>query len=319
MRWIAIKLVWVGYREGGISAIRDNAVVKTHNSRPDGLADGIVQDIAEDRSGTLWVGTAAGLSRFRNGVWTTWRPKQGIPGEGVRGIVEDDHGALWLITAQGLSRMPIATLDQSPDGRPQPLSLSFYGQSDGLRLGGSAGMANPRVAKADDGQLWISTNDGVAIVDPSRIRTNHVPPPVAIEQMLVDGRADGGRSGHAEIAFRGRLVQFTYTGLSLMVPERVRFKYKLEGRDRDWIDAGGRRNAAYADLRPGKYRFRVIASNNDGLWNEAGRGAGVPRRSLLLSDRLVSGFVHHPSSSGDLWHLPVPHATGGDAFPAGGG
>jgi signal transduction histidine kinase len=130
-------------------------------------------------------------------------------------------------------------------------------------------MMGPRLARSGDGRLWVRTEDGIAVVDPARIRSNPLPPPVVIEQVLVDGRPVEINSA-SEIAFRGREMQITYTGLSLVVPERVRFHYKLDGLDRTWTDAGTRRNVVYVNLPPRRYRFRVIACNNDGVWNTSG-------------------------------------------------
>jgi signal transduction histidine kinase len=130
-------------------------------------------------------------------------------------------------------------------------------------------MASPRIAKANDGRLWAATEDGVAVIDPSRIRGNPVPPPVSIEQLLADGRPfeTGPASG---IELRASELQIVYTGLSFTVPESVRFRYRLDGLDRNWTDAGTRRNVTYVNLPPGKYLFRVTASNNDGVWNTTG-------------------------------------------------
>ena len=260
-------VLWIGYFRGGVTEI-DGDTVRSFTSR-EGLAGGPIQAIAQDRSGAVWVGARDGLSRFRNGVWTTWELRHGVPEGGVQGIIADDHDALWLMTSQGLSRLEIATLNQSSDTSLKNLEFRFHGQSDGVRLAAAPVMANPRTAKAADGRLWICTDDGVAIVDPARIRGNPLPPPVAIEQIVVDGKPmDMGPA--REVTFRGRQVHITYTGLSLMVPERTRFRYKLDGLDPDWTDAGARRNVDYVNLPPGRYRFHVIACNNDGVWNVTG-------------------------------------------------
>jgi signal transduction histidine kinase len=160
-------------------------------------------------------------------------------------------------------------LNSTPDGRPSKLSQILYSSNDGLKPMRNATMANPRGGRSPDGRIWIGTEDGVAIIDPARIRSNPVPPPVAIEEIEVDGKPMDLNSPSG-IRFKGELVQITYTGLSLLVPERVNFKFLLEGRDRDWVDAGTRRDTTYVNLRPGWYRFRVIAANNDGLWNNQG-------------------------------------------------
>jgi hypothetical protein len=230
-----------------------------------------VQAIYEDRTGTIWMGTGAGLSRFRNGSWTAWTARHGLPEGAVQAIIEDNRDGLWLATGNGLLRLATAELNQTPDGSPRHLTFAQYGRGDGLRLANTVGMTGPRLARSGDGRLWVRTEDGIAVVDPARIRSNPLPPPVVIEQILVDGRPVDINSA-SEIAFRGREMQIAYAGLSLTVPERVRFRYKLDGFDQTWTDAGTRRNVVYVNLPPGRYRFHVIACNNDGVWNTSGAG-----------------------------------------------
>jgi ligand-binding sensor domain-containing protein len=259
--------LWIGHYQGGLTTLKDG--IATKYGAKSGLAEGPIQALTQDRSGAIWVGAAGGLSRLRNGVWTTWRSEHGVPDGGVQGIVEDDHHAMWIATAQGLSRLTLAALNESPDGSPRRLEFTLYGQSDGLRLPGSPKMANPRIAKARDGRLWICTDDGVAMVDPAHIRHNPLPPPVQVEEVVVDGKPLDLASANG-LRFQGRQLRIRYTGLSFTVPERVRFRYRLEGRDPDWIDAGTRRSVDYVNLSPGPYHFRVTACNNDGVWNETG-------------------------------------------------
>lgn len=260
-------VLWVGYYEGGVTAVAGDS--SQFYAAAQGLAPGPVEAIYEDRGGSVWVGTGAGLSRFRRGRWTTWTAKQGLPDGGVQGIVEDDRNGLWLMTGSGILSLPLAALDNFLDGAPGNLAFKLYGLTEGLRLAGSANLANPRIAKSNDGRLWVCTQDGVAVIDPSRIRGNPVRPPVAIEQLVVDGRPMDTTSPSG-IEFRGREVQINYTGLSLTVPERVRFRYRLEGLDQNWTEAGARRYVAYVNLPPAKYAFHVLACNNEGVWNTTG-------------------------------------------------
>ncbi len=259
--------LWIGYYDGGVAVVH-HGTVRNFTTR-DGLADGPIWDLAEDRSGTVWVGARDALSRYRNGVWTTWDTTHGVPDGGVWGIIEDNQDTLWFMTSRGLARLSLEALNQSPDGAPRKLQFTLYGQSDGIRLAANPRMTNPRSSRSSDGRLWISTDDGVAIVDASLIRRNPLPPPVVVEEIVVDGKPLDLSSG-AELPFRGRQVHITYTGLSLLVPERVRFRYKFEGLDHDETDAGTRRNVDYVNLPPGHYRFRVTACNNDGVWSPTG-------------------------------------------------
>jgi signal transduction histidine kinase/ligand-binding sensor domain-containing protein len=262
--------VWIGLYQGGVVALRGGET-KSYGTQQ-GLGDGAVQAMYEDRGGVLWVGASSGLSRFRNGSWTTWASGQGLR-EGVQGIIGDNRGGLWVVTASGLSRLPLDELEQSRDGSPLQLTFAQYRHTHELRLASGSGMSGPQMSRSEDGRIWISTEDGVAVLDPERIRANPVAPPVVIEQMVIDGKPIDTTS-IAEGVFRGRELQITYTALSLTVPEQVRFKYRLEGIDKDWTDAGTRRNVAYVNLPPARYRFQVIACNNDGVWNTAGASFG---------------------------------------------
>ncbi|MBZ5724259.1 MAG: ATP-binding protein [Acidobacteriia bacterium] len=257
--------LWIGYHEGGIAVVSGGSV---HSyDPPNGLAAGPVQAIYEDSLDNAWVGTGQGLSRFRKGHWTTWTTAQGLPEGGIQAIGEDTHGHLWLVTAAGLLALELSGLERIADGAPQRLAFATYGPGDGIRPA-KFGMSGPRIARSRDGRLWIDTQDGVASIDPGTIRTNTLPPPVAIEHLLVDGKPLELRA--REIGLRGRAVQFEYTALSLTQPESIRFRYKLEGFDKDWVEAGTRRQIVYANLPPRHYRFRVIACNNDGVWNRTG-------------------------------------------------
>lgn len=172
------------------------------------------------------------------------------------------------MTSDGLLTVPMAELD-SAGAAARSINFLLYGRNEGVRLTAGGNMVNPPIATTDDGRIWICTLDGVAIVDPARIRRNPVPPPVVIEQMVVDGKPLDLASKNG-VGFRGRQLQIAYTALSLMAPERIRFQYRLESLDKDWTDAEQRRTVDYVGLQPGRYRFHVIASNNDGLWNHEG-------------------------------------------------
>jgi signal transduction histidine kinase/ligand-binding sensor domain-containing protein len=258
--------LWIGYHGGGVAHAKEGSAELF--GPESGLAGGAVHAIAADGRGDLWFGTAEGLSRYRRGAWTTWTVRLGIPQGGVQAIIDDRSGHLWLITGAGLSQVSLVELDKTPDGKPGQLHLPVYGQNDGVRMVQGGPTSNPRITRSTDGRLWSSTTDGVASVDPASIRTNLVPPPVAIEQVTVDGQPLSPEA--AKTGFRGRQLQFEYTALSLSLPESVRFRYKLEGLNSDWIEAQTQRKITYADLRPSHYRFVVTACNNDGIWNITG-------------------------------------------------
>ncbi len=279
--------LWVGYIKDGIAVIRGDSVVQTYTAET-GLAAGAVQAIYEDRAGSMWIGTREGLSRIRNGRWTTWTAKQRVPLGGIQAMTEDDGGHLWLVTPAGMLLLTLEDLSRTPDGVPASLFFSTYGPDDGIRIADIPGTMDPRLAKSVDGRLWLSTGDGVATIDPASIRTNTLAPPISIEQLIVDGKRMDV-TAH-DIRFRGRAVQIDYTALSLTSPEAVRFRYQLEGFDRDWVEAGTRRQIVYANLPPADYRFHVIASNNDGVWNQEGAVLSFRCEPYFYQTRLFSAL-----------------------------
>ena len=240
--------------------------------------------VFEDHAGTIWVATDGGLSRYDKDHFIGLTTYSGLPCNSIQDILEDDLGFLWLRTSCGLVRAKRAELvAASPkvDGQIHP---ELFSLSDGF-LGSALPIGStPRAAKTSDGRLWFIAGDGIAVVDPRRVNRNMVVPPVHVEQILVDGKAiDAGRT--ASLSPTLTRLQFDYTALSFTDPDRVFFKYRLDGLDKDWVDAGTRRQAFYTNLRPGRYQFHVIACNNDGLWNEMGATFSFNIESAFLQTR----------------------------------
>jgi len=264
--------VWLGFIEGGVSYFKDGQVRESY-ATGDGLGEGWVSSLRLDRDGTLWASTEGGLSRIKNGSVATLSNKDGLPCNTVRWTIEDDFHSLWLYTACGLVRIAGPELEAwaanvHKDPR-RTIQTTVFKNSDGVPNDlGDTGFS-PRAAKSMDGKLWFATFDGAGVIDPRQIPLNTLPPPVHIEQVTVDGRTYEPTS-QLRLPPLIRDLHVDFTALSLVAPEKVRFRYMLEGRDQDWRDAGGRRQAFYTNLPPGSYRFRVKACNNDGVWNEAG-------------------------------------------------
>ncbi|MBI4660175.1 MAG: hypothetical protein HY735_15150 [Verrucomicrobia bacterium] len=300
--------LWVGTDGGGLHRYRDGQV--TVFTAADGLPSNLVRAVEQDREGTIWAGTGGGLSRYRDGRWVNYTTKDGLVHNAVYCLHEDREGALWLGTQGGLSRFyrgkfaaytvrdglfqnfiyrileddrqtlwissnrgvfslakeAIAAFDAA---RIPALPCVAYGVADGLKTAQCEGGTQPAGWRSCDGVLWFPTACGVARINPERIRRNEQPPPVLIEQVTSSHRALDLTSS-AKLAPGSRELTFHYTALSFLAPKKVRFRYKLEGIDADWIEAGTRRLAFYNELPPGGYRFRVTACNNDGVWNDAG-------------------------------------------------
>jgi len=266
--------LWLGYLSGGVIHLVDGRIAAEYSVR-DGLGRGAVNHVSVADDGALWVATEGGLSRITAGRIATLNSRNGLPCDAVDSTIEGDDGAWWLYTACAVVRVARAELDAwaaaVDNGQaPRRIDATVLDSSDGVRSTQSIGGSySPHVAKSRDGKLWFTTFDGVTVVDPRHLRFNELPPPVHVEQVVADRRAYPAPS-QLRLPPLTRDLEIQYTATSLAVPEKVQFRYKLEGRDRDWKEAGNRRQAFYSDLDPGKYRFRVIASNNSGVWNEQG-------------------------------------------------
>ena len=235
---------------------------------PVGPGIGGVNSIAE-RGNALWVGHARGMSRWRNGRWTTWLRAHGLPGRGdVQGILSDDQGRLWLLSDGGLLAVPEAELEATPDGAPRPFRFVRIGDLDRVVVHPGSPTPSPRATRDRNGRLYFATVNSVAVVDPAAVTESSLRPTIALESATVDNHP-------VDVSVAGTLsapskLQFDYTSLSLRSPETIRFRYRLDGYDADWVEAGGARQAVYGTLPPGPYRFRVIGSGSEGVWNEEG-------------------------------------------------
>ncbi len=263
--------LWVGTNGGGLTRFSRGRFT-TYTTR-DGLGGDLVYTIHEDGEGTLWIGAKdGGLTRFKDGRFFAFARPGGLPDSAVFEILEA-NGDLWLSTPSRLLRVARQQLDAFADGQREQVEITFYDEADGVR-GSFNGGAQPAGWKGADGRLWFASDAGAVAVDPASISINRLIPPVLIEQVLTrNQRHDpGGAATTTETSFSPGAgnFEFQYTALSLVSPGEVRFKYRLQGFDADWIDAGTRRTAYYTNLPPGRYRFHVIASNNDGVWNEDG-------------------------------------------------
>jgi signal transduction histidine kinase/ligand-binding sensor domain-containing protein len=261
--------LWLGFYRGGVAFFKDGQVRATYGSA-DGLGEGRVTGLELDGEGALWAATAGGLSRVKNGRVATLTSKNGLPCDRIHWAVEDDAHSLWLYTACGLVQVARPELDAWGGDPKRIVQSTIFDSSDGVRLRAiAASEYSPRVARASDGKLWFLPFDGVNVIDPRHIPVNKVPPPVHIEQITAD-RKTYETSSNLRLPPLIRDLEIDYTALSLVAPEKMRFRVKLEGHDPDWKDVGNERKAFYNDLPPRNYRFRVMASNNSGVWNGAG-------------------------------------------------
>ncbi len=259
--------MWIGTKAEGLF------LIDGHGTRHFGLQDGLpsnwVVSIHEDERGIVWLGSTDGLAVWRDGKIISLARYGGALRQTILQLLEDDQHQIWLTTNKGLMSVSRDALDSlASDGSPMP-EFRVYGLADGLRTAEFDGGNTSAGCRTPDGLLWFPSIRGLVRVDPNHIRTNTLPPPVHIERVSVDGAPLQLKDG-AQIAAGALQWEFSYTALSFLVPQRSLFKYRLEGFDKDWIDAGNRRTAYYTRLPAGTYTFHVIASNNDGLWSAAG-------------------------------------------------
>ena len=298
--------VWAATLSAGVSKLMDGEF-STYTTAS-GLLSNSVTSISESSDGTMWFATPKGLSALSNGRWQSFTLRNGLPSEDVICLLADSMGVLWLGTSRGLASIrsggaggawtpsavpdalhePIMGIEEDRNGglwiatanhvlrvdrgkllgdRISQDDVREYGLADGLR--GTEGVKRNRSVVADQlGRIWFSMNRGLSFVDPAQETDSSAPALVHIEGITTDGSAIRLHSGVRIPAAHQRFT-FSYAGLSLSVPERVRFRYRLDGFDRDWSEPVAEREATYTNLDAGPYRFRVMASNSDGHWNSA--------------------------------------------------
>jgi signal transduction histidine kinase/ligand-binding sensor domain-containing protein/DNA-binding response OmpR family regulator len=259
--------LWVATETDGLF------ILGPHETRHLGVTDGLptnwVIAIHEDDRGYVWLGTTDGLARWHDGKLVPLMQFGGPLRETILQILEDDQHQLWVSTNKGLMSMPRGAVDALAEGGSNMPEYHVYGVADGLRTAEFDGGNTAAGCRMPDGILWFPSVRGIVRVDPRHITTNRLPPKVRIEQVSVDGTPRALTDG-VEIAPGAQHWEFQYTGLSLLVPQRSQFRFRLEGFDKGWVDANTRRTAYYTGLSPGTYTFHVMASNNDGVWSPEG-------------------------------------------------
>ncbi|HEU5396170.1 MAG TPA: two-component regulator propeller domain-containing protein, partial [Verrucomicrobiae bacterium] len=258
--------LWIG-TTAGLSRYENG--VFTNFTTADGLANNRVMSLLKDDEGCLWVGTRGGLSRYHDGHFSNITEKDGLPNDYVFNVLDDRRGNFWLSTPAGISAARKTDLDALADGKKQKINVASLGYRDGLRSSSLVAGTVPNACRDDEGQLMFCSLKGLVIVNPQNQLPNGEIPPVYIESVLINKHPVPVDQPVALPPGGGEL-EIHYTALSYVAPEKVLFRYRLDGIDTAWVDAGKRRFAHYAHLPPGTYRFRVIACNNDGVWNEAG-------------------------------------------------
>jgi len=260
--------LWLGFYEGGLDYLKDGKIVRSYGPGV-GLGDGRVNHLRFGPNGGLWVSTEGGLSRIKDERIATITQKNGLPCDEVHWSIEDAEHNIWLYMPCGLVRIVRSELDAWIIDPQHILKTTVFDNSEGVRTVGVYGSAGAHVTQSPDGRIWFVPRDGLSVIDPRQLAFNKLPPPVYIEQITADGKTYDPAHG-LQLPARVQHIDIDYTALSLVAPEKNRFRLKLEGYDSDWRDVGDRRQAFYTNLPPRNYRFHVIACNNSGVWNEAG-------------------------------------------------
>lgn len=236
--------------------------------KEEGLSAEHVYSIHEDGENNLWIGTqGGGLNRYRNGKFTAYTSKEGLFDDVAFQVMEDASGYLWMSGNKGVYSVNKQQLDEFDRGMIAQLTSTSYGTGDGMASRECNGGNQPSGCIAADGTMWFPTIKGLARLQPASLNQQALP--VYVEEVTIDQKTyTVGQTIEAPPG-KGDL-QFHYTALSYQNPAKVKFKVKLEGYDENWVDAGTRREAFYTNISPGSYHFRVMACNNEGVWNELG-------------------------------------------------
>ena len=257
--------IWLGLYDGTVGRYRQG---RFEAAKPaPGANRSRVWDVLVDPDGAVWSVGPGGLTRWQDGVPRDLTERQGLPCNSVSSLIRDDRRALWLYTGCGLARIAAEDLDRWAAGSSARVTVKTFDVLDGAQPGVAS--FRPAASRSPDGRLWFANDHFLQSVDPARLALDERPPSVHVERLVADLKAYDARPG-LRLAPLTRQIQVDYTATSFVIPERVQFRYRLEPRDTDWQNPGTRRQAFYNDLPPGAYRFRVMASNHDGAWNETG-------------------------------------------------
>ena len=259
--------LWIGSTNGLVKIENGSS---TTFRQTEGLAGPWVNCILDDQRGSLWFTSPSdGLTRYEDGKLIPFSIKDGLFTTEFYCVLCDNEGDLWLSSPRGIIYLKRTNIDDYQAGKIKTIHSQVYVTADGMKTDECFGGWQPAGWKTHDGCLWFATKKGAVKIDPKTFKRNTFPPPVIIERVLVD--QDTISTDQFTIFSPGKEKwEFHFTALSFLIPNRVLFKYKLEGYDHEWVEAGTRRVAYYTNLPSGQYRFRVIACNNNGVWNEVG-------------------------------------------------
>jgi signal transduction histidine kinase/ligand-binding sensor domain-containing protein len=255
--------LWLGLQTGDLARFQNGHTEIIYF--PHGK-DSRVRQIITNPDGSVLAATGDGVLAWRDGRALTLRVRNGLPCDSINGLLLDTHGDLWLHTACGLIEIQSSELQQWWLRPESTIRYRIFDMLDGVQPGKS--YYQP-VARSMDGRLWFANGSVLQTVDPAHLAENSVVPPVHVEGIIANQKYFSTQ-GVVRLPKLIKDLEIDYTALSFVAPQKVQFRYRLDGYDKDWKDPGRRRQVFYTDMPPGRYKFHVIASNNDGLWNETG-------------------------------------------------
>jgi signal transduction histidine kinase/ligand-binding sensor domain-containing protein len=261
--------LWLAFDEGGVAYFSGGRINETYG-RGEGLGSGRVSALHIETDDTVWAATEGGLSRIKNGRVLTLTSKNGLPCDGIHWVTQDENHSFWLNTICGLVRIERSEMDAWAADSQRKIKTTVFDTSDGVSNAPIGFHAGSQVAKSPDGKMWFQAfSGGASVIDPQHLPSNKITPPVHIERIIADGKTYDA-STRIRVPPRIRDLKIDYTALSFVAPEKVQFRYQLVGQDHSWRKVANDRQAEYSNLSPGNYIFRVTATNNSGVWNEAG-------------------------------------------------
>ena len=281
--------VWITAPPGGVACLRDGRWTKYLCGET--ISPVVPRAVYEDTAGAIWVTTeGGGLNRFQDGRWRTFTARDGLADDFISAMAEDNLGNFWIAFPRGVMRVPRAQFAELDAGRRPTLQPRVFDKSDGLPEAETNQKGSPNTWLTRDGRLLLATDGGVAVIEVDHLKTNPLAPPMHLERIVVNG-TDADLAHRVSVPPGGNYVRIHYTALSLLAPEKVRFKIRLAPLDRDWVDNGGRREVRYDKLPPGDYTFQAVACNNDGIWNNQGVSLAFTVRPFFYQTGWFTGLV----------------------------
>ncbi len=277
--------VWIGTFKGDVNRIKNNTITIYNSRQTRDFPETFVWAIYPDQEGNIWCGTdGSGLLRFqkKENKWDIFTEADGLASEKAFVILEDHLGYLWMNSDNGIFKVKKQELQARAEGKITKVSSTSYGREQGILNTEGSGPAHPAGWRSQDGKLWFQNPRGVVVVDPAHIPFNSIKPPVIIEKVLINQK-DYARAKDITAPWGGGSMEIHYTATSFRIPGQVRFKYRLEGFDNEWLEAGTRRTAYYTNLPHGDFTFKVIAGNEDGIWNTEG---------AVINIKILPSFWH---------------------------